>query len=395
MKPQIYYFGSLPGGFSSYPGDHTKTFFEQFLRQSKNEGQIVIHREGNLLHYGYVRKFSNNYFGICLCIDCIYNDVGFLFSVFDDVYADMINAGEILHMSTNGSLEWSIKSYVEESVALNEYTTKIIERINISGSNSQDLPPMDFSISINDCLEISLEMSKDEVVKAMKRYPNLYIVKTDAEIERVTSFIHTLKAKDSIIEKLKNENNELIDKNRKISQQKKQFTYVILLCLAVITCGIGLLLLNGSLNETKEELSDANRTIDNKNSKISMMKKDIDSIKSDLEVEREQRQQIEESFERFKSSMNEIAPFIVKNTSFDYSTGYLSFDYYGFRDANLTLKVRALGENYYYNTSSSSNVNIEKGNHSKSIYLSRYLDGGRWHIFELLIGDRVVGGCRK
>ena len=395
MKPQIYYLGSLPGGFSSYPGDHTKTFFEQFLKQSKNEGQIVIRRESNLLYYGYVRKFKSNYFGICLCIDRIYNDVDFLFTVFDDIYAEMINAGEILRISADGKVEWSIKSYVEETVALNEYKTKIIERINVSDSNSQELPPMDFSISINDCLEISLEMPKGEIVDAMKRYPNLYVVKKNAEIERVTSFLHTLKTKDGIIQALRNENNNLIDENRKITLQKKQFTYVLLLCLAVITCGIGLLLLNGNLKETKEELSDANRTIDNKNSKISMLNKDIDSLTSDLEKEREHREQVEDSFEKFKSSLNEISPFIVKKASFDYNTGYFSFDYYGFRDANITLKVRVLGENYYYNTSHSSNVEIEKGNNSKSIYLSRYLNGGKWHIFELLIGDRIIGGCRQ
>ena len=128
MKPQIYYFGSLPGGFSSYPSDHTRAFFEQFLKRSKSEVQIVVHREGNLLHYGYVRKFSNNSFGIGLCIDCIYNDVDFLFTVFDDIYADMIKNGDILKITSNGNVEWKIKSYTEDTVALNEYSKSIMSK---------------------------------------------------------------------------------------------------------------------------------------------------------------------------------------------------------------------------------------------------------------------------
>lgn len=396
MKPQVYYFGSLPNGFSSYPGDHTKAFFEEFLKRSKNVVQIVVHREGNLLHYGYVRKFGNNYFGICLCIDCIYNEVDFLFTVFDDIYAEMIHDGKILQMPAYGRIEWSIKDYIEETVALNEYSNKIIEWISLSESNSNELPPTDYSISISDCLEISLEASQDEIVSATKRYPNLYIAKKDAEIERVTSFLHTLKKKDLLIKRLKEEKDNLKDENIRISRQKKQFTYVVLLCLLVITCGIGLLLLNGSLNDAEEKLSDANRTISDKDSKISGLNKDMDSIKINLEDEKSQRIQIEESFENYIKGLGEIAPFIVKGASFNYDTGNFSFDYYGFKNANVTLTIRALGENYYYFKSSDySNIKIEKGNHSKSIYFSRYINSGKWHIFELLAGGKMVGGCRK
>ena len=72
MKPLIYFFGTLPNGFSSYPQDHTKPFFEEFIKRSRNELQIVVHRSDNLLHYGYVRQLGhNNFFGICICIDRI------------------------------------------------------------------------------------------------------------------------------------------------------------------------------------------------------------------------------------------------------------------------------------------------------------------------------------
>lgn len=245
MKPQIYYYGSLPGGFSSYPGDHTRAFFEEFLKRSRNQAQIVIHREGNLLHYGYVRQFDNHYFGICICLDCIYKDVNFLFNVFDDIFADMIKKGDILRMMPKGNVEWVIKSYTEEPVALNEYSKQIVERINISATNSQELPPVDFSISIHDCLELSLEEPENEILDATGRYPNLYIVKTNAEIERVTSYANILRAKDNNIERLQKEiqgqksrNTELLGQLASAKAKQKNLIWVSVLGAIVLILGV-------------------------------------------------------------------------------------------------------------------------------------------------------------
>lgn len=219
MKPQIYFFGTLQGGFSSYPSDHTRAFFEKFLKRSKNKLQIVVHREGNLLHYGYVRELNNGCFGICICIDRIYNDMNNLVKILDDVYADMIKKGDMLKMTPDTNIEWAIKSYASETVAINEYTKQIITRLKISEDNTQVLPPVDFSISINDCLDISLEATKDEIIDATKRYANLYIVKTNAEIERVTGFIHIVETKDIEINKLKAEIQNQKRKNTELSVQ--------------------------------------------------------------------------------------------------------------------------------------------------------------------------------
>lgn len=244
MKPQVYYFGSFPGGFSSYPSDHTRAFFEEFLKHSKNQVQIVVHREGNLLHYGYVRKFGSKFFGLCICIDCIYKDVKYLFSVLDGIYTDMIKKGDILKMTSNGNIEWTIKAYIEEAVTLNEYSRRIVELINITDANSIDLPPVDFSISINDCLEISLETSKDDITDATKRYPNLYILKTNAEIERVTSFANTLRAKDATIAILqkdlqdrKKQNGILSRKLSKAKAQQRNLIWVSILGAIILVLG--------------------------------------------------------------------------------------------------------------------------------------------------------------
>jgi hypothetical protein len=138
-------------------------------------------------------------------------------------------------------------------------------------------------------------------------------------------------------------------------------------------------------------LSEANQTIFNKNQKISELNDNIETLNENLREETECREQIENEFSSFKSSLNDIQPFIVKSTSFNFSTGWLSFDYYSFRDDTITIQVKAFGENSYSNSSS---IPIEEGYHSESIYLSRDLNKSEWYSFELLVGNKIVGGDR-
>lgn len=39
-------------------------------------------------------------------------------------------------------------------------------------------------------------------------------------------------------------------------------------------------------------------------------------------------------------------------------------------------------------------VYIESGNHSKSVYVSSYLNSDKWYSFEILKGDVILGGDR-
>ena len=245
MKPLIYFFGTLPNGFSTYPQDHTKDLFSDFVSKSRNNVQIVLRRKDNLLHYGYVRKMSNkNYFGLCLCVDCIFNDVDKLFVIFDDIYASMIKKGDILKLKNGNCVDWSLTDFVSEHVAIAEYSKQIIDTINISRTNTQSLPPVNFSISINDTLHLSLEDGLSKIIDATKRYTNLYIVKKESEIERVNSFRAVINRKESEIKTLKYNirevkkvNSELNNKLIKAKAKQKNITWVAILGIVVLIFG--------------------------------------------------------------------------------------------------------------------------------------------------------------
>lgn len=245
MKPLIYFFGTLSKGFSTYPQDHTKDFFSDFVSKSKNNVQIVLHRKDNLLHYGYVRRMSTKkYFGVCLCVDCIFNDVSILFKIFDEIYTSMIKKGDILKLNNENCVDWALTDFVSEHVAIAEYSKQIIDAINLSDIKTQPLPPVNFSISINDYLELSLEDGQSKIIDAAKRYTNLYIVKKESEIERVNSFHAVINRKDSEIKALKNSiketkkvNSELNNKLIKAKAKQKNITWVAVLGIIVLIFG--------------------------------------------------------------------------------------------------------------------------------------------------------------
>lgn len=160
----------------------------------------------------------------------------------------------------------------------------------------------------------------------------------------------------------------------------------------ILGCGVGLLFLNDSLKNTQADLEHANQTISNKDNTIVGLNNKVSSLKTSLTDEKEMREKAENDFVSFKSLLNDIQPFIVKKTSFTFDTGWLSFDYYGLREETIDLQVKAFcGDESYSNSKS---MDVKKGNNSFSIYLSNNLNRSTWYSFELLVGNKIVGGDR-
>ncbi len=232
MVPLVYFFGS---GLSPSKQDYTKEILSWFLSKARNENQIVIRRKGDVLHYGYVRRMaSGDYLGICLCLDRIYMDMEQMFSVFDEVYALMVEGGEIVKIGTNGKVEWATDSFEKETVAVIEYSRMLVGKLGISDSNTMLLPPVDFSISINDCREISIEDPYSEIIDATTRYVNVYIARKKADIERVTSFRRIVSNKDKKISKLQQEKAEISKELTEAKNRQRNITWVAVLGIVVI-----------------------------------------------------------------------------------------------------------------------------------------------------------------
>lgn len=204
MSVSVYFFGQIAGKVRYYPQDHTRAIFDGAIARVRNVQQIVVHRSGDLLYYCYLRRIDDgDIFGVGLCLDGIFTDMDFLFGTFVNVYAEAIKDGALLKIDVKGRISWATSDLFTVAVRICEYSRKLSDSVIASNLYTVGLPPMDFSISINDCIELSLENDSDEILPATKRYTNLYITRAASEIELVTSVNSLLRAKDKEIDRIR------------------------------------------------------------------------------------------------------------------------------------------------------------------------------------------------
>ncbi len=277
----VYLFATLNNGFASYPHDHAHELFQDALKKVKSDTQIVLIRKDNLLYYCYIKRIANQQlFGICLCVNNIYVDTEYMFQAFDTIFAKAVTSGTVLKMDEHANIQINVEKFVNESVAINELSRHLQSLLDIDNpDNKITLPPADFSISINDCIELSLEKDKEQIIDAIKRYSNVYIVKTHDEIARITEVANVIQSKNKEIKQLK----QSIDKQKQeISDlKKKQKNYKLVIWLVVFIC-IGGIIFISTINSRNTQIQNLKDDIQEQQQQIETQTQTIEEINSDL-----------------------------------------------------------------------------------------------------------------
>lgn len=278
----IYIFaGNTQKALVSYPHDQTHEFFQYAINKSKSDAQIVLVRKDNLLHYCYVRKIRDKQvFGLCLRIDRIYSDMEELFRAFDSAFAKLVEDGVILQMDSQSNVNFIASEFNTETVAVREMSDNLIQALNISQRNTLPIPPSDYSISINDYIELSLEDSTNvQIINAIKKYSNVYIVKTHHEIARVTEFANLVKGKNKEIQQLQD---TIVQQDNTISDLKKsknKYRWVMFLLCVIF---IGVIIFSNEMqskNDSIEELEQENARLE---THVNSLQKDSITISNAL-----------------------------------------------------------------------------------------------------------------
>ena len=395
MNSSVYIFGELSSGYTQYPEDSSSYVLKTLYRHCKAPTQIVIHRDGGLMHYCYIRKLDDDkYIGFCIAVSGYYlSKIDVLFSLFENTIERVVKQGVIIHFSENGTLATSIGVLRNEEEELESLTENLRIGFEEFCKISKPLPRTDYGIAKDSIKEHCISDGSQDIVRASYSYGFTYIYKDeDYDTVRINSYKGVLRRLSEENDRLKKKNGEFQEENKKVLRQKKQYRYVLILMILILFCGIGLFFLNDSLKNTKANLEQANQTISNKDNTIVILNNKIGSLKTSLTDEKEMREKAENDFASFKSFLNDRQPFIVKSTSFTFNTGWFSFDYYGLRDETVTLQVKAFNGDESYRNSTS--MDVKKGYNSFSIYLSDNLNGSTWYSFELLIGNKIIGGDR-
>lgn len=403
MNASVYLFGEFNSGYSQYPDDYASSIFQKFSANAKSTTQIAIHRDGNLVYYGYIRKLQQDrYIGLCVVLNgLILKRIDGLFSLFENTISNLVTNGKLIHFNEQGDLVTCVEKLYLNREEIDLLTESLRAGFKRFEAYSAPLPAVSYGTSKDSCKDFVVDDEQEEIIKSSYTNGYTYVYKSKGfNTAQLYSYKGVLsrsyKEKQELAAKL----DALEKEHAKTLKQKKQFKYVIIMFVILLGCAIGLFALNDNLNLTRDALSSANDTISMQNDSLNVKSVEISNLHDanhELDVRRQaeedKRIEAESNLESLKKKICDRQPFIVKSTSFDFSSGYLCFEYYGMTDVTVNVMVRAYndeGSSY----SNSSSIYIESGDNSASIFLSRGLDGRKWYSFELLKDNIILGGDR-
>lgn len=401
MNISIYVFGNLTKGYTQYPEDYTETIFSKFLAHAKSPTQLVIHREGDLMYYGYVRKMEQGHsIGFCIVLNSlIVTDTQGLFSFFEGTVSYLITNGIIIQFGDNGDIVSQVDKFYLSSDDLNLVTSYLRNGFHTFEQSVQPLPVVSYGVSKDAVASYACDADAEVILKSCSTNGYTFIYKSeDFETERISSYKGVVKHLHDEKNKLA-EDYQLLQQTYKITlKQKRRYRFITLLIVLVSACVVILLVLIMALGVSRSQIRNAEdkvnsqqSQIDRQNSRLSHLSNQYDKVSSSLRQEQNLRMDAESSLVGLTKELGVLQPLILKSTTFDHSTGYLAFDYFGLRDTTVNMEVRATnttGDSY----ENVAIVNVYKGNNSGKIYLNRSLDSTSLYYFELLCGDVIIGG---
>jgi len=403
MNSSVYIFGSFKSGYSQYPDDYSSAIFQQFYTHSKATTQVAIHRDGDLMYYGYVRKLEQGkYIGFCVVLNGIMiTRLDDLFPLFEKTVSNLVEKGHLIHFSDSGEVVSAVEKLYLNREEVDLISNSLTASFNTFEPTLQKLPPQNFATQKDSVENYNVGDAPEEILKSSHTNSYTFIYKSkDYNTAQMLSYQAVLAKNEQEKKDLTYKLNFYQTEYGKVLKRKKQFKVVLVLLFFLFVCAIGLLAMLVGLFTTRSALSNANETIDRQTSEITSQSAEIDNLNSEnyrldesRRAEANRRQEAEDNLEQLRSMIGGRQPFIVRNTQFDFNNGYLTFDYYGFVEETVDIQVRAFGEDGEVVTNSGS-IEIFEGDNTAMIYLSSSLDSGKWYSFELLKGNTILSGDR-
>lgn len=402
MNASVYLFGEFNSGYSQYPDDYASAIFHTFSANAKSTTQIAIHRDGNLVYYGYIRKLQQDrYIGLCVVLNSlILQRIDRLFPLYENQISNLVTNGKLIHFSEQGELVTSV-----EKLYLNQEEIEILTESLRAGFNGleQDciaLPAVNYGTTKDSSRDFVVDDDQNEIFKSSYTNGYTYIYKSKgfntAQLNSYKGILcKSYKEKQELQAKL-----ETLEKEHaKTLRQKKQYRFVSILFVILLGCAIGLFSLNDNLNLTRHALSNAKDTISMQNDSLNARSRKIsdlclrnDKLNTLYLTEIKKRTDIEKKYEVLQKIVTERQPFIIMKTSFKFATGYLTIEYYGLTEGSVDIQVKAYRSGEAY--SNTASIYVYKGDNTATVYLSSRLNGSEWYSFEILQGNVIIGGSR-
>ncbi len=278
MNSTIYIFGDFGNGCAQYPNDYTSDIFQQFQKHTQATTQLTIHRDENLMYYGYVRRLhqKGQYIGICIVLNGImFRGIKTLFNRFENYITDMVVRGQIIEFSDSGDLISTVTNLYERQQEIERITTFI--QNDIETLTTQKLPPLNFSIGKNESKSFLVDDKAESILEATYKYGYTYIYK---DVEYNTNALTSYSGKLQTLNKEKTAALQTIDKQKQeISDlKKKQKNYKLVIWLIVFIC-IGGIIFISTINSRNAQIQRLNKNIADQEQTITSQSQTIDMLR--------------------------------------------------------------------------------------------------------------------
>lgn len=236
-----YIFGKFIGGYTQYPVDSQSNVFQQVIANAKAETQVVIHRDGNLMYYCYLRKFEvDKCIGFCVLLNGTYVENVFqAFHVFEELITKITYRGNLLYFDEKGNLTSNLHQLYKQTEEIKLVDVELQTAFSELLKKQPLLPPTDFSVASHTSTINSIDDDLKEVVHSSLTFGYTYVLKeNDFNTQKMNAYRSTLK-------RLSRDNEDLKEKCQNISRElmaertkRRSLVWVGLLVIVVVIMGI-------------------------------------------------------------------------------------------------------------------------------------------------------------
>lgn len=243
MNSSVYVYGNLSAGYTQFPSDYSKGIFQIFYQKSSAPSQIIVHRENNLMYYGYIRKLddSSQYIGFCILLNgLMFTDIAKLFPIFEATVERLISNGEILGFNEWGKVVSHINTLSDKQFEVDLVVYSIQTAISKFEADLSKLPPVNYGISTSERKAFYVEDNDNAtIVKAAADYDYTYIYKKRGQdTETLTSYRGVIGKLNKDKSDLEKKNSELSKELSKTKAKQRNIIWVGLLVFVVFVLGI-------------------------------------------------------------------------------------------------------------------------------------------------------------
>jgi hypothetical protein len=258
MNISVYLFGDFNAGYSQYPNDYSQAIFKTFANNAQATTQIAIHRDGDLMYYGYIRRLADEeYVGLCVIINGKYiTKLDGLFAVFERVIEAMTRNGYLIHYSDKGEICSKVGQLYENREEIDLITSSLQAAFEGLEHTSQKLPAVSYGTAKGSIKNYSIHEDEQEIVKSSYTNGFTFIYKSKGyNTAQMNSYRGIITRKDNEIESLRSECSKLKNEVSSLKNKQRNTTWVSILSLiAVVLFGIVYLKVINPSEVTKKDM---------------------------------------------------------------------------------------------------------------------------------------------